>query len=284
MMDPNPKSAKFKIAFTGTNCSGKTTMAMDVCARLKYQHQLAELVSSQDRKITWKDDHFPVDPRAHFGMISNLVNAEVQAELKGDAHVVITDRSVLDLYAIACTDHGDHPMVIGMEGYILAWMKTYTKVYYLSPLPYQEDGKRPADDFRMKTHATLIALADKYQLPNFVKIDRQEVYKDIQNLLGISAIKPIYAETAKWQAIADRLHRFIMIKDEQRSPVSSDVDAWVFLPAAAGFDDVTRANLYAREYFGDQVNVKFMLAPEQALRDPAYKPTFKHTIYKPNFG
>ena len=114
-MNPNPKLAKFKYAFTGTNCSGKTTMALAIAARLKRHAQLAEIVCSQDRKISWKDDYFPFTPIAHYGMITNLIHAEVAASLKGDADVIITDRSVLDLYAIACTDHGKHSMIASLE-------------------------------------------------------------------------------------------------------------------------------------------------------------------------
>ena len=83
-MNPNPQSSKVKIAYTGTNCSGKTTAALDTTVRLKLAGVLAEVVSSQDRKISWKDDHFPVDYRAHYGMMTNLIHAEVQI---GRAHV-----------------------------------------------------------------------------------------------------------------------------------------------------------------------------------------------------
>ena len=94
-MNPNPQSSKVKIAYTGTNCSGKTTAALDTTVRLKLAGVLAEVVSSQDRKISWKDDHFPVDYRAHYGMMTNLIHAEVQAELKGDAQVVVDRKSTL---------------------------------------------------------------------------------------------------------------------------------------------------------------------------------------------
>lgn len=258
-MDPNPKSSKFKFAFTGTNSSGKTSMALDTTARLKFQHVLAEVVSSQDRKITWKDDHFPVDPRAHYGMICNLINAEVQAELKGDAHVVITDRSVLDLYAIFVTDHPGHYMTKGLEQMVRAWMTSYTRVYYLPPLKYQEDGKRPSDEFRMKTHATLRMLMEKHAFTNVVEIPREYCFKDICKKMGVYTEKPIFAEREKWTAFAKMLGCTVLVK-APKSEISSDIDVWVCTDMP--FVNVQQCQLLAESYFGNQVKIDFMVVPK----------------------
>lgn len=278
-MDPNPKSAKLKIAFTGTNCSGKTTTALEVTARLKAQHHyLAEVVSSQDRKITWKDDHFPVDPRAHFGMISNLILAETQAELKGDADVVITDRSVLDLYAIALTDHPHDQLIADLGVAVRAWLKTYTKVYYLPPLPYQEDGKRPADDFRMRTHATLVSLIDSGEFSNVERIaDRSEIMTKVRGVLGIkSESNPILAEKAKWTALASVTNATIAVK--HGSWPLSDTDVWVITDNVAEF-----SRAYLEEVvdmiFGDQVPVHLMLLPTAGTEE--LKARHAVTLYEP---
>lgn len=219
-----PKSASNKIAFTGTNCSGKTTMAMEVCARLKHSHVLAELVSSQDRKITWKDEHFPVDPRAHYGMICNLINAEVQAELKGDCDVVITDRSVLDLYAIALTDHPISRLILDMKPMVLAWASTYTTIYRLEPLPYQEDGKRPSDDFRLRTYSTLVNFLSEHNLPNVVYEPREAIYDSIKKTLNVAPNPPL-AEAEKWGAIVKQMGIDLLVKAPKYP--TSDVDVWI---------------------------------------------------------
>lgn len=223
------KSSKVKIAFTGTNSSGKTTWAMLTTGRLKAEYDvLAELVSSQDRKITWSDGHFPVDDRAHFGMICNLINAEVQAELKGDAEVVITDRSVLDLYAIALTDHPYSPRIQALGETVKAWVSTYTKIYYLPPLRYQEDGKRPPDEFRMKTHATLLSLMDKWETKFECLVrdcPREDTFKDVLKTLGISVKNLPFEEQAKFQKIADTLECDLLVKNSKS--VMSDTDIWV---------------------------------------------------------
>ena len=258
-----PKSSKNKIAFTGTNCSGKTTMAMDVTARLKYRGVLAELVSSQDRKITWRDEHFPVDFRAHYGMISNMVNAEVQAELKGDADVVITDRSVLDLYSIAVTDHEYVEHIKNMEWYIRSWATTYTKIYYLDPLTYQDDGKRPDDSFRMKTHSKLLGIIELYKLDNVVILPRHEIYKDIQSTLGLDYEHPIFMQKQKWQVVADTIGCNIIVKN-QSSPISSDLD--VFIIAENNFESITRqAKGIIAMMFGSNIGLSILFAPKDSI-------------------
>lgn len=227
MSETIPASSSNKIAFTGTNSSGKTTMALEVTARLKAEnHYLAEVVSSQDRKVTWKDAHFPIDPRAHYGMISGLIYAEVAAELKGDAKVVITDRSVLDLYAIALTDHPTHPMVLNMRPMVDAWAESYSKIFYLPPLEYQEDGKRPPNEFRMRTHATLLELLGKGQYPNVEMIsDRTTVMRKVRDHLNIGSLHPtILGFTEKMNYLAADLQCNLYVKPPKWS--TSDIDLW----------------------------------------------------------
>lgn len=266
-MDPNPKSAKYKIAFTGTNCSGKTTMALEVTSRLKSEyHYLAEVVSSQDRKITWKDDHFPVDPRAHYGMITNMIHAEVQAELKGDAMAVITDRSVLDLYAIALTDHPDSQMIRDLGVAVTAWTRTYAKILYLPPLPYQEDGKRPADDFRMRTHAKLLDLIHTGDYPNIEMVtDRSTVMSRVRDTLGIKSKNPaILAETAKWQNLTNNLMCTVVVKNSTWA--SSDRDAWVLVDTPA-YQTLVTGRQMVSVIFGEETPIHLMTLPTQALQE-----------------
>lgn len=277
MTKTKPRSSQYKVAFTGTNSSGKTTMALTTAGRLKERHVLAEVVSSQDRKITWKDEHFPVDPRAHYGMISNLVKAEVEAELKGDALIVVTDRSVLDLYAIALTDHPDHPWVKdGLWQYVKAWIESYSRIYYLPPLAYQEDGKRPPDEFRMRTHATLRKIIEVHKFDNVVEIPRTEVFKDISKLIGIHMPNPIYAEQHKWQAVADQLKCCVRVKAQEFVSSASDVDVWVY----ADMDPLVlkaSATHLIKQYFGDQITFDIMPMPASASH---VEPSSTTTLYE----
>ena len=261
-----PRSSKFKIAFTGTNSSGKTTMAMEVTSRLKSEnHYLAELVSSQDRKISWKDEHFPVDPRAHYGMITNLIHAEVQAELKGDANVVVTDRSVLDLYSIALVDHPNHPMIAALRPTVEAWLTSYTKVFYLPPLEYQEDGKRPPNEFRMQTHASLINEIEKGNFPNLEMIsDRSTIMGKVREVLGIHSPNPqVLAFDEKLQFVADCAKVTLAVK--QRKWATSDLDLWVVGEHQA-MSNLATTKLLLDLVLGDAVTTHVMFLPSSALR------------------
>ena len=263
-----PSSADYKFAFTGTNCSGKTTMALEVTARLKAEdHALAEVVSSQDRKITWKDAHFPVDYRAHYGMICNLIHAEVQAELKGDARIVVTDRSVLDLVAIALTDHPNNPLVTdGLLSMCLDWAQSYTRIYYLEPLPYQEDGKRPANDFRMKTHETLVTkvmtIAEVKR--KVVRVPRHEVMADLRSIVGLEKKNAILLEPEKWQAVANATNLKIAVKRPKWAS-TSDRDLFVLVANDyTGFANYSRARVEKAidVYFGEDNNIQILEIPD----------------------
>ena len=279
-MNPNPQSSKVKIAYTGTNCSGKTTAALDTTVRLKLAGVLAEVVSSQDRKISWKDDHFPVDYRAHYGMMTNLIHAEVQAELKGDAQVVVTDRSILDLYAIATYDHPTNPQIAAMEQMVLAWASSYTRIYYLEPLPYQADNKRPNDDFRMATHGQLIKLMDKYQLPNVVRVSRSDVWSEIRKLLALPP-NPVFDAEAKWQRIADEIGMKLLVRDPHH-PKPNDADIWVVQGVDQTPEQAVSARVRAEQlydlYFGSDLPCHVMITVETSKRlfsGSTYTPTAK---------
>ena len=276
-MDPNPKSAKYKVAFTGTNSSGKTTMALDVTARLKAEeHVLAEVVSSQDRKITWKDDHFPVNPAAHYGMIATLIRAEVEACLKGDATIVVTDRSALDLYAIASYDHPDSKLVKDLGVMVRSWLTTYSRIYYLPPLAYQEDGKRPSDDFRMKTHARLLELIDEWKPDNLVMFDRHEAYKDIKaNILQLPSRKVDIVADAKWNIVSKTSGSLIAVK-AKKSEVTSDLDCWMFSSDLLNVEEVQhRAERMAKLYFGRDINLMVCPFSDEVIKEFAARGDMK---------
>lgn len=278
MSNEKPKSAKYKFAFTGTNSSGKTTLAMEVTSRLKSEtHVLAELVSSQDRKISWRDEHFPVDPRAHYGMITNLIHAEVQAELKGDCTTVVTDRSVLDLYSIAKTDFPDNQLIKALESTVLAWLTTYTRIYYLPPLDYQEDGKRPSNEFRLRTHSTLLELIDKYSLDNLVKKERHEIMSDIRKQLNVNYSNPPLAETIKWQEIANVVNFAFIVKDRDW-PSTSDYDVFILLDNIEDTVDVSKFHSLIIKCFGPEFPVHIMLGPKSMIDSIK----FKYKEYKAN--
>lgn len=259
-----PKRATRKFAFTGTNSSGKTTMALEVTARLKYPYGvLAECVASQDRKTSWDSRHFPATIEAHFGMIARHVYAETEAALRGDCDVVVCDRSVIDLLSIARVDHPNDTRLEGLTAYVKAWASTYDAVYYLPPCEYVADGKRPPDEFRLKTHASLLEILPQFS--NVQTLSRDDTFKSIRQYLGLNTIKSVFAEYAKFEAVS-RMCEVSLIVKNVASPVTSDVDVWAMIPPHF---TVERANLTVenvsaslRLYFGDHVDFHVMACPD----------------------
>ena len=275
------KSAKYKIALSGTNCSGKTTLALDITARLKGEHHyLAEVVSSQDRKITWSDAHFPVNPVAHYGMVTNLILAETQAVLKGDADVVLVDRSVLDLFAIAKYDHPDSELINALGHMVKAYCATYESIFVLDPLPYQADGKRPDDDFRLATYKSLQGIVADWCLPNVHTVtDRPSIYKRIKGILGIQSKSDI-GLAEKFQAIATSTVTRLCVP-ERKSPVTSDFDVWVFADPANVDACVATVKRLSTAYFGPHACIDVLAVPTSLVTTIANEyPTA--TWYYPN--
>jgi hypothetical protein len=246
------KRNEHKIAFTATNCSGKTQTTFDVASRLKKRGYLVEVINSLDRKSLWPDAQFPLTIQAHFGTISRLIAAEVEVGLRGDCDLVLSDRSVLDLFSIAMVDHPNDPLMPALKSLVLGWLTTYSKIYYLQPFKYQHDGKRPANDFRMKTHDSLLNIIKTESLSNVVVIPRENIYKDIQQVLGIEVQVPAFAQVEKWQHLATEHKTNVIVKESVFA--NSDIDVWLEF-GGIRYDLVDRFKKHAEFLFGQSVHV-----------------------------
>lgn len=182
------KQAQCKIAFIGTSCSGKTTAAMGVAHALKKQSVLTGLVISEDSKMPWNWRYFPKDFIAYQGMFARQMYAEVEITLRPDIDVVVSDRSILDLAAIAITDHPTKEQVL--KSIVDSWIHTYDYLFYLPPIEnYQEDGVRPPNEFRMNVHANLISMLSEPWIDSgkVCKVDnRDTVISDVVTLLEVN--------------------------------------------------------------------------------------------------
>lgn len=266
------KQAGFKFAFTGTNSSGKTTIVHDLTARLKMNNVLVEAVTSQDRKSTWDFRHCIQNYHGHYGLMTGLIRAEVEAELKGDADVVLVDRSILDLYSIAITDHPDKDQISKIEEMVLQWASSYTAIYYLEPLQYVDDGVRPSDDFRMRTHANLVKLMENPRLTNLVRIPRHKIMKDIAQRIGLDLSKPMLQAEKKWQQLSNVFNVRLAVKEAQWSGASSDIDVFVLSPTPI---DVSPIQVAAEQYFGQPVDALLVVDESELPRHALYTPEAK---------
>jgi predicted nucleotidyltransferase len=67
-------------------------------------------------------------------------------------------------------------------GFVARWCETYTKLYYLPPLPYVDDKARPSDAFRLKVDKSLHKLAGL--MPNTFEMDSSIVLDSILEEIG----------------------------------------------------------------------------------------------------
>jgi hypothetical protein len=119
-------------------------------------------------------------------------------------------------------------MIASLENMVFSWVEnSYTTIYYLEPLPFQEDNKRPPDAFRMATHANLKEIIKVYNFKQVEVLDRSKVISDVFHKLGISK-NSVAGEDAKWQAISEFANAVLLVKPDD-TQTGTDVDAWVLV-------------------------------------------------------
>lgn len=172
-----------KFAIIGTSCSGKTTLTYQILSELKRRGVNADGVIQQDRRLAFERWKLETEKEAQYWVILNMAKKEVEMQLN-DVEVIVSDRSVLDFYAYLETMYGRDEM---MWEFVKRWIDTYTAVYYLGPLPYENDGKRPSDEFRMKVDQKLRDLClelIKEGKSNILKLEREKILGDILSRIG----------------------------------------------------------------------------------------------------
>lgn len=167
-----------KFALIGTSSSGKTTLAFSIVAKLKELGVLVDGVLQQDRRIAFDRDRLETHKEAQYWVIFNQLIKECELQLKRGTDVLVSDRSVLDFYAYYETMYGRDNCLLD---YIWHWCASYTCLYYLEPLLYQDDGARPSDNFRMKVDVTLKKIISEAVPANVKirKIARESIMPDI---------------------------------------------------------------------------------------------------------
>ncbi len=127
-----------KLALIGTHGVGKTTLAFDLCSRLKKAHQDVELVAEVVRSSP-----FPVNETTTLEGQLWILHTQVASELDAArrAHNVICDRALLDNYCYLANKFGRQSQ---LESWINWWMGTYELLVGVPPF---EQGILP-DGFR----------------------------------------------------------------------------------------------------------------------------------------
>jgi hypothetical protein len=141
-----------KLALIGTHGVGKTTLAYEICSRLKRAGENVELVAEVARRSP-----FPVNAATTLEGQLWILHAQIAAELDASRHAshVVCDRSVLDNYCYLVNKFGRQPQ---LEVWLAWWMRTYD---FLVGVPLlaeqiQPDGFRSEDvAFQQRIHVLL---------------------------------------------------------------------------------------------------------------------------------
>ena len=138
-----------KLALIGTHGTGKTTLAYEVCFRLKKAGRSVELVTEVARRSP-----FPVNEGTTLDGQLWILHAQIAAELDAAARGshVICDRSVLDNYCYLVNKFGRQR---DLEPWLARWIETYSVLVSVPPTSdaAPSDGFRSENiDFRWRIH------------------------------------------------------------------------------------------------------------------------------------
>ncbi|MHB8638538.1 MAG: AAA family ATPase [Candidatus Acidiferrales bacterium] len=141
-----------KLALIGTHGVGKTTLAYEICSRMKKSGENVELVAEVARRSP-----FPVNAATTLEGQLWILHAQIAAELDASrsAANVVCDRSVLDNYCYLVNKFGRQGQ---LEGWLAWWMQTYDLLAGVPPLAeeIQPDGFRSEDRaFQRRIHELL---------------------------------------------------------------------------------------------------------------------------------
>lgn len=174
-----------KFAVIGTSCSGKTTVVYNIVGRLRKEGYHIEGLTSTDRVYPFKQSKLDTLEQAQQYVILQQALLEVTIECRSDVTSFISDRSVIDFFAyyLYCFPNNSLEKDV-IEEFCIGWANTYEKIFYVKPLPFVDDGKRPNDEFRMNVDKIIDDLTKVINQVKLIKGEPNEreekIYKEIR--------------------------------------------------------------------------------------------------------
>ena len=167
-----------KLALIGTHGVGKTTLAYEICSRMKKAGENVEMVAEVARRSP-----FPVNAATTLEGQLWILHAQIAAELDASRNAanVVCDRSVLDNYCYLVNKFGRQPQ---LEAWLAWWMQTYDLLAGVPPLAQeiQPDGFRSEDRaFQRRIHELLNELLDDSA---FAGVRKQVIWLDEREWLA----------------------------------------------------------------------------------------------------
>lgn len=241
-----------KFALIGTSSSGKTTFTYGLVSRLKSYGILADGVFNQDRKFSFDRRLVESEESAQNWMVTNIISKEIDIGLHEDVDVLVSDRSAVDLYAYYHYQYPDSDLCKSLGAYVKEWAKTYSKLYYLEPLAFHDDGKRPSDEFRLAVDNHLREVIMP-QFDNIKYLNRADILNDILLTIGFDkpGVKDFVTET-DIQAIANSLGKYVVYKPAQSVPKDTiaDIDLYVYHEDVLDEDYLRKVTNYIQKLLG----------------------------------
>lgn len=184
-----------KFGFIGTSSAGKTTATYQTCGFLKTHGIRVDGILQQDRRLPFDPALLPTHAEAQYWFITNMMTVECYLSLQKGVDCIVSDRSVVDFYAYAETQWPGQ--LHELRSMVKHWASTYTRLYYLPPREYDNDGVRPSDEFRRQVDSVLCAL-----LPEFDSVK----------------------QVSSWEVAAREIA--VMVKQQQLHPSARITGSW----------------------------------------------------------
>ena len=166
------------IALSGTHGTGKTTLAYELCSKLKKKGIGSVVLDERARECP-----FPINKDGTEETQTWLIVSQIQRELELSLSydTVVVDRSIVDPIA-----YGNLTLGSGIYYKFLSYCKShieryYSMIYVLNPKKFnymQDDGVRDMDmSFRCAAHTELVKLYDQIGVEYKVIYEREDVFE-----------------------------------------------------------------------------------------------------------
>ena len=157
-----------KIGFTGTHCTGKTTLVNRLHKDIPKSAVVKEVARNYDRDILRKCEY-------QKDILADQIRSEVYASIENE--IVITDRTIIDNIAYMMYFCGleYHYMVYDI---LKDWIRTYDVIFFcpIEDIPLEDDGFRFTDNTERDIIQLFIEdMVERYRfLVRFVKLNGDE--------------------------------------------------------------------------------------------------------------
>jgi len=169
------------IALAGTQGTGKTTVAYEVCTELKKAGVSAVVMDERARECPFPINEIATNETQVWLIVSHI---KKELELMKAYDIVVSDRSVIDPYIYGKVVNIKNAIYSYLLNYCIEHIKKYyAKLYLLNPRAFDyciADGVRSTNDsFRNAVHNKFIDTFSEYGIDFAFRDDTQTILKEV---------------------------------------------------------------------------------------------------------